>query len=102
MAIAGRRHAAAAAVLAVLCLATGPGLAAQAAAPAPSTCDDRLKVVKARLKKAETGLDGNDTKNSGARKHYKAALSAHRAFDEPTCLSELQKADAALSAVSKP
>jgi hypothetical protein len=99
MAIAGRRHAAAA-VLALLCLATGPGLAA--AAPAPSTCDDRLKVVKARLKKAETGLDGNDTKNSGARKHYKAALSAHRAFDEPTCLSELQKAEAALSAVSKP
>jgi shikimate kinase len=83
-----------AAALALFCVVGWSLVPAEAATPSP--CENGLATVKARLKKAEASIDNSDLKNSGARKHYKAALSAHRAFDDPTCLSELGKAESAL------
>ena len=92
-----RKFRIAAATLSLLCLMGRPLVPADAAtSPPPSSCTDGLAAVKAKLKKAEAAVDTSDLKSSGARKHYKAALSAHRAFDDRTCLSELQKAQAAL------
>ena len=83
---------------AALALAAGvAGPPALAAKPPPTTpCEVGLVRVKAALRKAEGYADSADTKNGGARKHYRAAQMAHDAFDDPTCLSEIAKAEAAL------
>ena len=92
-----KRIARAAAALALAAGVAGPPVLA--AKPPPTTpCEQGLAAVKAKLKKAESGVDKGDLKNSGARKHYRAAQMAHNAFDDPTCLSEIAKAEAALKA----
>ena len=85
---------------AALALAAGvAGPPALAAKPPPTTpCELGLVRVKARLRQAEGNVDSSDAKNGGARKHYRAAQMAHDAFDDPTCLSEVAKAEAALKA----
>ena len=76
------------------CVAGPPALAAK---PPPTTpCEVGLVRVKAGLRHAEGNVDSSDAKNGGARKHYRAAQMAHDAFDDPTCLSEIAKAEAAL------
>jgi len=77
------------------CVAGPPALAAK---PPPTTpCELGLVRVKAKLQQLSNGnVDSKDVKNNGARKHYRAAQMAHDAFDDPTCLSEIQKAEAAL------
>jgi hypothetical protein len=76
------------------CVAGPPALAAK---PPPTTpCELGLVRVKARLQQANGNVDSADAKNNGARKHYHAAQMAHDAFDDPTCLSEIAKAEAAL------
>jgi hypothetical protein len=91
---AAKRMSLAAAALALACLAARP---LAAASPPPTTpCEQGLAAVKAKLKKAEGGVNSGDLKNGGARKHYRAAQMAHNAFDDPTCLSEVAKAEAAM------
>ena len=76
------------------CVAGPPALAAK---PPPTTpCEVGLVRVKAKLKQADGNVDSADAKNNGARKHYHAAQLAHDAFDDPTCLSEIAKAEATL------
>ena len=76
------------------CAAGPPALAAK---PPPTTpCEVGLVRVKAKLRQAEGNVDSADAKNNGARKHYRAAQMAHDAFDDPTCLSEIAKAEATL------
>ena len=90
-----RRIARRAATLALAaCVAGPPALAAK---PPPTTpCELGLVRVKAGLRQAEGNVDSSDAKNNGARKHYRAAQMAHDAFDDPTCLSEIAKAEASL------
>ena len=81
--------------------AVEPASAAAAGTPvgpaqAGTPCEARIAALKVRLKRAEAAVDKGDLNTSGARRHYKIALSAHRAFDEPTCLSEIARAEAAL------
>ena len=86
----------AAALALAACVAGPPVLAAK---PPPTTpCELGLVRVKAKLRQAEGNVDSSDAKNSGARKHYRTAQMAHDAFDDPTCLSEIAKAEAALKA----
>jgi hypothetical protein len=77
------------------CVAGPPALAAK---PPPTTpCEVGLVRVKAKLRQAEgNNFASTDAKNGGARKHYRAAQMAHDAFDDPTCLSEIAKAEAVL------
>ena len=92
-----KRSARTAAALALAACVAGPPVLA--AKPPPTTpCEQGLAAVKAKLKKVETSVDKGDLKNTGARKHYRAAQMAHDAFDDPTCLSEIGKAEAALKA----
>ena len=87
------------AALALALAACAAGPPALAAKPPPTTpCELGLVRVKARLRQAEGGVDSADAKSTGARKHYRAAQMAHDAFDDPTCLSEVAKAEAAVKA----
>jgi hypothetical protein len=89
-----------AAAVALLCLAAPPALAAS---PPPKTpCEQGLARLKAKLKQGEVGSATPDQENSGARKHYRTAQMAHNAFDDPTCLSEIAKAEALLGTRKQP
>ena len=89
-----------AAAMALLFLAATPAFATS---PPPTTpCEQGLARVKARLKQGEAGNVTDNQRNGGARKHYRAAQMAHNAFDDPTCLSEVAKAEAILNNPKKP
>jgi hypothetical protein len=89
MSIAGRLFGIAVGALALSGF-IGASAVPAAAATSPS-CATELTTVKAELKKTTAG-----PKLDAAKKHYKAASTAHKKNDDVTCVSELNAAEAAL------